>query len=157
MFHLTVGVFPWTTITCLFQDTLSIVMSSMNFLHSCPSFHPFPCLVIGLYLACLWDYGLVFWLINWSMHTTCGILHFTHCSFSVPIFFLSFTFFCDGYSWFNLIYPWRENLNGKIASTRLAFGHVCVSFSWLLIDMGRPNTLWVVPSMDKWYWQVEER
>lgn len=24
-------------------------------------------------------------------------------------------------------------------------GHVCGAFPWLLIDMGEPNTVWVVP------------
>lgn len=34
--------------------------------------------------------------------------------------------------------PWGADANGGVASTRVVCGHVCATFSWLLINRGWP-------------------
>lgn len=41
---------------------------------------------------------------------------------------------------------WEEvNLNRGVASRKLAYGHVCEAFSWLVTDEGGASPLWVAP------------
>lgn len=41
----------------------------------------------------------------------------------------------------------RRNLKWCAASIRLAYEPVCGTFSWVIIDMGEPSPLWVVPGL----------
>lgn len=47
----------------------------------------------------------------------------------------------------HLIYSERQTFNWWIAFFTLACGHIYVAFSWLLIDIGEPIPLWIVPSV----------
>ena len=40
----------------------------------------------------------------------------------------------------------RRNLNWGSNSTRLACGKTCSAFSWLIIYVGEPSSLWAIPS-----------
>ena len=43
----------------------------------------------------------------------------------------------------------RGNLNREIDSISLAYGPICGALIWLMIDTGRPSSLWVVPTLSK--------
>lgn len=46
----------------------------------------------------------------------------------------------------------RENLNGEVASIRLAYEQIRVDMFLIRIDFGGPRSLWVVLPLGWWFW-----
>lgn len=68
------------------------------------------------------------------------------CCWFCFFFFVLFLFFCQLNT--SQGHLRRENLNWENVSIRLA----CRAFSWLMIDVEEPSSLWVVPFLGTWSW-----
>jgi hypothetical protein len=56
-------------------------------------------------------------------------------------------------NWHNARITWEEgNLRWGAAFIRLIYENRCGAFSWVLINVEEPSSVWVVPSLCRWEW-----
>jgi hypothetical protein len=60
-----------------------------------------------------------------------------------------FCFYCQPY--ISEAHLQRGHLNWENASIRLACGQICWAFSWLIIGVRKPNELWAMWPLDRWF------
>lgn len=90
---------------------------------------------------------------RWSLE--CRLPRTIQSSFRGSERWCAFFFFLS--SWQKLQSLGRGNLNQENASTRLAHRQVYRTFYRLMIDMRGLSSLWAVPLLCRWAWEVHER